>query len=408
MNDPGYLSSARQWWKNASPSTRRVAATIAIPIILYVISFLAPSGMFIDARHGVVTNTTIVLPVFILAAIFLALTIWGSRWRNLSTHAQAGIGVGAFLLAAYCTRAIASGLVLCLHVSSILFVVEGALLLLMFSLNARYIRTLWAHGLRKERAFSGVAATILLCYFFILTVPDLASHLGLVPHVSHATTPALPSRSEAKEQNAKKAAAPYSEPRPVDVPANDANGVPYPPILSAANDSPSNLKFASAITPEDIDAIDAPKGNILWGRTGERRAYSCKTAGVSEHAITELYYFSNLMLRKSDVWVDRESCIVSVNIVHAGSTQLTTGNTVVFSRLADGNCYKTACATDVEVSLNYSDYSATTETYAQYYGAKVESGARTIILRMCKTNGVNTLWPCDYSEMRVRESNVTH
>jgi hypothetical protein len=114
------------------------------------------------------------------------------------------------------------------------------------------------------------------------------------------------------------------------------------------------------------------------------------------------------MLRKSDVWVDRESCIVAVNIVHAGSTQLTTGNTVVFSRLADGNCYKTACATDVEVSLNYSDYSATTETYAQYDGAKVESGARTIILRMCKTNGVNTLWPCDYSEMRVRESNVTH
>jgi hypothetical protein len=120
---------------------------------------------------------------------------------------------------------------------------------------------------------------------------------------------------------------------------------------------------------------------------------------MSEHAITELYYFSNLLLRKFNVWVDRSTCIVVVNIVNAGNTQINNGNSVVFSRLADGHCYMTACAVDVEVSLNYSDSSPTTETYAQYYAAKVQSGARMIILRMCKANGVNTLWPCEYSEM---------
>jgi hypothetical protein len=432
MGKTDYLDSAKLWWTNASPSNRQNAITGAVPVILYFTCLAAPYRVIIDARHGMVTPTTIVLPVAILAACIICLRVWGHRWRTISKNAQAAIGVGAFVIGAYCTHGIACGLFGSIRASKLFLIVEIALLLVMFAINARYIFDLWRKGIEKERVLSGVAGAILMCFFVVLLSPGFSSLKGLLTHDLEATSPASPDARHAqdgKPQGAHTGPSSSAERRPADEIAYDAEGVPYPTIQSADFDVHScigmdlvtypvsevrqhecnqqnNYEFASVVKPAEIDAINNPQGDILWGKGNGRRAYSCKSADLSALSIAELYYFANALLKKYNVWVDRESCIIVANITNAGSVAINNGTSVVFTNLAEGNCYyNSACKVDVEVALGDVNEEQTKETYRQYYIGKVftESGSRrnitNIFMKMCIDSETNKLRPCEYTTM---------
>jgi serine/threonine protein kinase/WD40 repeat protein len=172
------LDAAKEWWKVASPGRRRNAITIAVPILLYLQSLVAPGGGFSDSAMGggFVTSSTIVLPVAVLSAIVIGIQLWGQRWKESPPNTKLFTGAVGFIVAAFCADKIALGLMWYIIFSKIFLVVVVTLLGVFASTSMRFFRDLWRRGSTKERSLSALGLVLIAGYFLVVFSLNFASY----------------------------------------------------------------------------------------------------------------------------------------------------------------------------------------------------------------------------------------